>query len=74
LQTLQAAACKEALALEEIVKYLKCGGECRATVASALEGYLSGPLRDMIQALKDASDEKTVLQQMLSEIGITVAD
>jgi hypothetical protein len=39
LQTLQAAARKEAQALEEIIGYLRHGGECRITVASALEGY-----------------------------------
>ena len=74
LQTLQAAARKEALALQEIVTYLERGGECRTTVASALAGYLSGPLYELILALQNACNEKTMLQRMLSEIGITVAD
>jgi hypothetical protein len=72
LQTLQVALRKEALLLEGIVDYLKRGGECPPTVASALEGYLSGPLRQMIQAIEDTYEEKATLKRMLSEIGIQV--
>jgi hypothetical protein len=72
LQSLQAALRKEALLLAEIVDDLQRGGECPITVASALDGYLSEPLRDLIQALQDACDEKEMLQKMLSESGIKV--
>ena len=72
LQSLQAALRKESLLLAGIVDCLQRGGECPITVASALDGYLSGPMRDLIQALQDACDEKEALQKMLSESGIKV--
>jgi hypothetical protein len=75
LQTLQDAARKEAQGLEEVAQHLKRCGECGQIITlSALNEYFSGRLLELVQALQDACDEKTMLQRMLSDAGIAVAD
>jgi hypothetical protein len=71
LQTWQDLARKEAQGLEDVVQYLKHGGECgQITALSVLAEHLSRKLPALIQALEDACDEKGMLQRMLSDIGI----
>ena len=70
LRELQEAARKAGLGLQEIADYLGDGGDCQCADAMALEEYLSGPLRDLIRAIQEASDEKEILQEMLADIGI----
>jgi hypothetical protein len=72
LRALQAALHKEARLLEGIADYLKRGGECPPTVASALEGYLSGPLRQMIRGIEVTYEENEMLRRMLADVGIKV--
>jgi hypothetical protein len=72
LHTLQDAARKEAQGLGEVAQYLKRGGQ--ATALTALAEHLSGKLPELLQAWEDACDEKAMLQRMLSDIGIVVAD
>ena len=75
LQASQAAALNEAQFLEEVVHFLKHRGERGQVVAmSALEEHLSGKLPELIKAMEDAANEKVMLQQMLSDIGISVTD
>jgi hypothetical protein len=75
LQTLQDAVRKEARALEEVVQCLKHGVvRDQVTALTALAEHLSGDLPELLQTWEDACHEKAILQRMLSDIGIIVAD